>query len=322
MFAAEAPKEERLRWIVNRSIQNYRQLQVLARSMGINRETDLDVQEVTALCLDAITGTPSTSKYNARLISTLANIIWGYDTLFIPYSELLPYFADSISALLDDEPMIRSDYNRYANETGSLPPPLPPHGMFWLICSNCQRRYPPLSVQDAKPACPDCGVRGPDPRASIKNLVEDKCLTPRVLIDDILFTIELPAVLAISYIGSADHIAAAGALNARYLTTQPHLLWRPRPVRFSLAELTAIRRLGKGDNPPSLRCLQLSLTGRGSLLYSLLDSAANSTRESWARHWARNPSFSGICISTKPTYISADESLFTRLVGAAANVER
>lgn len=317
MHRTPKPDLGSLEFLIAKVSSNYRQLRAMGRSMGIGRvEPDPDGTWPN-LILDAHRRSNSLAEFNSAQLSLFANAQCGYDTVFIPYSQLLPFLAREVAALLADEGDLRQRYADQPSPAHGVPV-LTEHALYWLICPACHvRNIPATAGRVARSTCIDCGAILPDGRSGLQGLCEESLLSPRVLVDDILFGTSLGSALATSYIGSAAHIVAAGRVLDSLGRNQRQLLWRPRPVRFSLAELISTRILGGSDSPAADRALRTSLLGRGSMLYSLADGPCSRVASGWSDHWRGQAGFSQECFLPAPDYLNTDSSLTDRVRGSA-----
>ncbi len=315
MYATRAPRPDAVAHVLSRSYTNYLQLRYYGRSIGIHRVDPIRFETIEWIERVSTTS-ESLALFNAAILSLQINVYCGYDTIFVPYSEVLPSLSAYVATLLNDEPAFRVAYLSQNKSLARYHTPLPSSPLYWLICASCRRRYIPLGA-DRRSRCPDCGTEGPGPGSSLDELCALSMMTPRVSIDDVLLGTALRSALAVSYISSAEHIVSAGEVIARYTERQPHLLWRPRPVRNSLAELIAVRMLGRGPSHAAERALHISLSGRGSLLYSLMESSSGAVAARWSAHFGANPSFGSPCFLESGQYGNIDPTLLARLAAEA-----
>jgi hypothetical protein len=266
-----------------------------------------------------LTGPTHLSMFNAGILSHLANREWGYDTIFLRYSDLLPQLADYVGAVLEEEASLRAAYLADRRALSAFHPKLPSTPLYWLICRNCRRRFIP-SGTGGTDNCPDCGTAASSPRRALRELCAEGSLVPRVAVDDLLHGLVIRPALSVSYLSSANHVLSSLGVIQAFGGRPIHLLWRPRPIRFSIAELMAIRLLGRGPDPAAARTLDLSLLGRGSLLYALLTAPSSIGAAAWRAHWARPLTFAQSCSYATyalPRYQEVDEGLVHRLIVAA-----
>lgn len=294
MAAAELPTAECIESVIVRAEAGDKQLRSFARAVGVALPKDASrLDDARRLAWDAYRHSDSLAGFNGGLLARTTNRAARIDVVFVPYSRILPFMAPLVGELFDDERLIREAYESAIPAAPISRFRLPEARLYWLICARCGRRAP--STDSARSvSCTDCGAVLP--YGNPTELCARGALVPRVAVDDLVLPLALPVALSISYVSSADHILPAQRVLAALGNHTPHVLWRPRPIRYSTSEAIAIRLLGRNQHDErASRALWVSLTGRGSLLYGLAEASAIATAAAWREHWRTAPHLATPC---------------------------
>lgn len=307
MAAAPRPSEAAVEAVLARVTNGDRQLLAFARSVGVRGGPERPGLELAEqISRGALQLADSLATFNSFLLSQITNVCAQLNVVFVPYTAVLRSFAPLVGELLRRVPDIRQMYGEALAADPSSNYRLPQGELFWLICEECGRRTPVPGPDRGH--CPECSHDLPI--GPPESLCAEGLLVPRVAIDDLIFQMALPVAVTVSYLSSAPHVLPAQQVLSRMGHVAPHVLWRPRPMRFSVAEAVALRLAGRDPtNTAAGRALTISMTGRGSLLYGLAEGSPTSTAEYWRQHWG-----SGAHLAEPCSFLNHDSLLQSDLI--------
>ena len=236
---------------------------------------DLDV-------VDAVLGGPedptrSIADFNATSLSKFVNCVWGFDSIFVRYSELLSSASHHFAIAAQIAQEICGLNALYAGAPGE--------SLFWRVCDGCARRIGLRSAEEYV-TCSDCGTRNRFRLARIEEHFAMNEASPRVDLDDVLIPLVLAPLVAVHYMGSAAHLIRNAEVGRLLKSDAPNLVWRPRPVRGTLQEMVAVKQLAEArSRSRGEAALRVSLSGRASLLYALLSDEQSQVTRRWRSYF-------------------------------------
>jgi hypothetical protein len=223
----------------------------------------------------------SLADFNTQCISRLVNKEWSLPTVFVRHSDLLRSLASNVAELAVQEERLRSIYELFGWSRQSA--------FYWVLCGQCGSRLGVDNNSDWFPC--KCGHRQAVPAPSIDVIGDGLAageIIPRIELDDLVFGVVLKPDLMLSYQSSAPHVLRSQMVLDVMGRHQAHVLWRPRPIRAGPVEIASLLSSHSWQKGSVDHAVELSLSGRASMVYGLLLDDPKGVEASWTGYFASN----------------------------------
>lgn len=233
------------------------------------------------------------SDFCSFFLSRLLNLRWSLPVVFFPLKQTIPLMTDSFQYLFSSKDKIAENIDAaisFLNTLGiSISDSLRISSNefpFWHVCPDCQMRHSFDKIQAPmflEAQCPNCQrIFGysiehhnqPDLSKVIKNSI------PKVLYDDLNDCFGWGACAGIGYSGSTEHVLLSTLLSSTLGWPKlPEILWEPKGIHYGLGEISQNQNSDKFK-----KSLELSLSGRASIIYYLVTQGYEGMQAMWSEH--------------------------------------